>query len=156
MEGLLKRPNLEPTKEDAALHRQFVLNGMRIIHGPEMRDQVLERLSQGEPIEAVASVAMMALEKLETSAEEQGKPLDDLTKLMAGNELIGEIISTGEEAGSFKKLTEEERAMALNQVISQVLDRDIQSGKINPQELLKAGQEAQQRMRLNMQNNEVA
>lgn len=151
MEGLLKRPDMAQTKEETALHRQFVLNGMRLIHGPEMRDQVIERLSQGDPTDAVAEISMLALSKLEESAEAQGRPIDDTTELMAGNELVGEVIATGEAAGAFE-MDEESRALAFNKVISRVLERDIKNGKINPQELLAAGRQAQERSGVNLRD----
>jgi len=151
MQGLLKNLGKEPAGEDKAAQKEFVLNGMRILHGPETRDMVLERLSQGEPSDAVADVAMMALEKMEQSAEGQGKPIDDLTKFMGGNDLIGEIIYVGESAGIFK-MDEEERSLALTKVISRVMERDIQAGKIDPQELVEAGKQAQAKMGMSLQD----
>lgn len=145
-QGILKRPE---TSVDKAIQKNFVLNGMRILHGPETRDQVLERLGQGEPTDAVAAVSVMALEKMERSAQDQGKPLDDMVKFMGGNELVGEVIATGEAAGIFK-LDDESRALAFSKVISQVLDRDIQGGKINPQELMQAGKQAQEQRGMNL------
>lgn len=155
MEGLLKRKNLEPTKDESAIQKQFILNGMRILHGPESRDQFLQILSEGEPADAVADVAMRILEKLEQSAEREGAPLDDMTKIVAGQKFIDEVIETGERTGALKKMNEEERVLAFSNVLAQVLDRDIKSGKINPQELLKAGQEAQQRMGMDGQDEKL-
>ena len=91
MQGILKRPE---TSLDKAVLKEFVLNGLRILHGPETRDQILERLGQGAPPDAVADVAMMILEKMERTAQDQGKPLDDMVKFMGGNEFVGEIIAS--------------------------------------------------------------
>ena len=154
MEPIIK----EPKQEDGALQKQFVLNGLRMIHGPEMRDEVVQKLGQGDPAEAIAKTAALTLAKLEATAEEQGTPLDDQTKLMGGYELIGELIEVGLHAGVFEQMNEDQRqelqVTALTHVLSQVLARDISSGKINPQELLQASQEAQQKMGLDMEEGE--
>lgn len=148
--GMLDSVNQQPTKEDQGEKKMFVLNGMRLMHGPETRDTILQRLGEGDPTDSVAETAYMVLERLEQTSEEQGKPISDMTKVMGGNELVGEVIATGEAAGIFK-MSEEERALSFQKVIARVLERDIQSGKVNPQELQQAGQKAMQEMGLDLQ-----
>lgn len=147
--GMLDALNQEPTKVDQGEKKMFVLNSMRMLHGPESRDSILERLGQGDPTDAVSEVAYMLLDRMEKTSEEQGKPISDMTKVFGGNELVGEVIATGEAAGIFK-MNEEERALSFQKVISKVLDRDIKSGKIDPRELQQAGQRAMQESGMNL------
>ena len=153
MQGLLSQPEQgqeQPQGQPQGDQRQldnFVMNGMDIIHNPQTRDAVLENLKHGEPSDAVAGLAWTVLQKLESSAEESGKPLDDNTKIQGGNALIGEIVNLGEQAGLFK-MDEEERALSLQKVVAKYMEREIKAGRIDPQQLKQVGLQAGQKLGL--------
>ncbi|MDH5299244.1 MAG: hypothetical protein OEV91_09525 [Desulfobulbaceae bacterium] len=139
-------------QDDQRQTENFLLNGMDIIHNEQTRDNILEALKHGEPTDTVANLAWTVLTKLEQSAEQSGKQLSDNVKMNGGNALIGEIIEVGQLAGVLPEMSEEERALSLQKVVAKYMEREIKAGRINPQELQQAGQQASQKLGLNMKS----
>ena len=149
MEALLKREDGQQSMQEKAEVRQFVNHGMKLIHSPETRDELIKRLGIGEKTEASAQAAYTILEKLERTALEQGTEVDDIMRVYGGNELAGQIIEVAEASG-IPKFSQEERAMVFEKVVARVLDRDIKNGRLDPQELQAMAVEAQKKRGLDL------
>lgn len=133
MVGLLEK-NKSPEQNAQVL--KFVENGMRVIHSPETRDVVLERLKEGNPVDAVSEVAILVIDKMETDATAQQTKISDEAKLVGGLPLLLQIVEVGEAAGIFQ-MTDEEKTQAAAKAYKKYILREMEAGRINKEELIQ-------------------
>jgi len=137
-------PDGEPASpEEQAQYEKMINNAMKTIHGKQS-DQLLERLAQGEPEEAIADVAVGLVIKLYESAEQSGSPLSEAVLMTGGEEIINEIINLGIVAGiyDFDEAEGEEIQQEAWFIALDKFGRFInQTGKIDSQGLEQGAQE---------------
>lgn len=131
--GLLSRPQAAPqgavTEKDKIDFQQFIAQGMKILHAKQTRDGILQRLSQGNPIQAIAEVTLTIVQKLEQAAQ-----VSDIVKLDGANVLMKEVAEVAEAAG-IPPLSDEDKATAFSLALEMYVMRGMEKGTMNPEEL---------------------
>lgn len=140
-QGLLGKAPAQPaangsvSEKDKADFQQFIAQGMKVLHAPETRDTMLKRLTQGNPIQAIAEVTLTIVQKLEGAAQ-----VSDIVKLDGANVIMREVAELAEAAG-VKPLSDEEKSTAFSLALEMYVMQGVKSGKMNPEELQQvAGQ----------------
>lgn len=90
----------QASPEEQAQYEKLMENALSFIHG-EQSDQLVERLAQGEPEEAIADVAVSLVIKLYESAEQAGQKLMDSVLMAGGEDIVNEVINLGVVAGVY-------------------------------------------------------
>lgn len=132
-------PSQQGQMSEDALQRdkeQIVDKGTILLHSPETRDQVMQMISSGDPVDGVAKASVMTIQRLDEVARKAGKETSDTAKLAASIELMEQIIEIGETAKVFK-FSDEQRKYAMALGIQNYMKAEIQAGRIDPQELAK-------------------
>lgn len=119
----------QASDKDKADFQQFVAQGMKLLHAPETRDGMLNRLKQGNPIQAIAEVTLTIVDKLESVAQ-----VSDIVKLDGANVLMREVAELAEAAG-VKSLTDEEKAQAFSLALEMYVMKGMKNGTMKPEEL---------------------
>lgn len=130
--------NGQVSDQDKADFQQFIAQGMKVLHAPETRDAMLKRLTQGNPIQAIAEVTLTIVQKLEGAAQ-----VSDIVKLDGANVIMREVAELAEAAG-VKKLTDEEKSTAFSLALEMYVMQGVKSGKMNPEELQQVAQQPPQ------------
>jgi len=136
-----------PNEQDEALLDRMTTRGMKLVHSPESKKAVLHLIQQSEhPIEGIANVATLLMERIENQHDEEGDPLNDLVRLQGGNILVGEIISLAEGMEVVPPMDEKEKEIALAQAVQEYVKKEISMGHRDPQQLEQQMMKAQQAM----------
>ncbi len=104
LQGMGREP---ATPEEQAQYEKTIQNAMSTLHG-ENSDAIIDKLSEGQPEEAVAEVVASLIIKLYESAEQAGKPLEDSVMMFAGDEILNEVVNMGVISGAFGEISEDE------------------------------------------------
>lgn len=91
-------PNVAP--EEQAQYDMFVKNGMELLYTPDGKilPEVLNRLSTGKPIDALAQTAVWLVMMVENSANSSGAQVADEIVLHGGKELFEQLVEIAESA----------------------------------------------------------
>jgi hypothetical protein len=106
---------------------------MKLTHSKETRDQVMELLQSGDPIQAVPATANMIYQQLEGMSK-KAVEVDNEVKLTAMSVLVSDLLDLGTSAGVFQ-ISEEQVGPILEASIQQYIQRGIEEGTIDPVEL---------------------
>ena len=143
----------ENVAEDTA---KFVAKGMKIIHGPDTRDALVNKLKTKNPVQAVSEVVIDVTKRLDASARQEGKEIADKAKLEGAVEIFGQVIEVGETAGVLE-MDEKQKQLSLSLAIQNYIDAESKAGRIDKQALGKemtqqiADMDPEQRKNLNQQ-----
>jgi len=118
--------NVSP--EEQAEYDQFVDKGLQLIYNEAMTDKILERLQASEnPIEGLANVTFMVVEKLVNSAKKSGKEFSGDVKFHGGVEILEDIANLAAEAG-VHEYTEEELESSIYATLDLYGEMELKSG----------------------------
>jgi len=122
----------------------YVANGIKIIHSPEVSDQLVERMKASQnPIVDVADATISVVERLDSSGESRGVALPIEIKAKAANIFMDEIMTIGESVG-MPKFNDEQKLQAVSLALGKYIDKSVKSGKMSPEELQQMGGRAAQ------------
>jgi hypothetical protein len=109
---------------------QYVSNGMKVIHSPKTRDNIVKQLSVGNnPAAAVANTLFNVLKQLDGTSAQAGSPPSANTVLLASAPLMEQIIEIGEASKSFK-ISEDGIKEAAGRAVTLYIQDGMKSGKI--------------------------
>lgn len=124
---------------------KFVMNGLKILHTPEVADGVIQRVqSNPDKIEAIGISALDVAQRLETSASQSGFQTTANTVLHGLNVIVGEVINIAEAAG-LPPLEDEQKFQAFSWAISNYISNGVKAGKITKEGLVRLGQTLSQK-----------
>jgi len=142
-QGLMKTQEAGDLSQDYELSQEardevdmMVANATKIIHSDQQRDKIIQAISQGDPIQSIASEANRVFRMLEVSEKSRGKGFNELTMAYGGIYIVSEIINMGEEAGLFE-FGDEEKEAALKEAIQMYFQDGIKEQRIDPIALQK-------------------
>lgn len=120
---------------------EFVINGSELLYAEDSREGVMKILESSQnPAEGIGNVALMIVQKLESSL--QGGVGDEV--LLAGAvQLVDEIAGFGEEAGLFQ-VDENMIQMALAYAVQEYIKGGLAKGKYTQEELMQGVQALEQ------------
>lgn len=117
------------TEKDKSDFQQFIAQGVKLLHAPETRGGMIDRLRKGNPIQAIAEVTLAIVQKLEQVAE-----VSDIVKLDGANVLMKEVSELATAAG-VKELTDEEKSLAFSLAMEMYVMQGMKSGKLKPEDM---------------------
>ena len=114
---------------------KFVIEAMKIIHTPKVTNSLIKRMkSSTDTVEAIGSIAIDIVTRLDNSANESGFPLTANAVLNGINVIIGELINIAVAAGA-KQLSDEQKYQAFSWAIAKYFEGAIKSGKMTPEQM---------------------
>ncbi|MCK5019002.1 MAG: hypothetical protein KAS32_18220 [Candidatus Peribacteraceae bacterium] len=123
-----KPKDQEANKEDLT---KFINKGIKLVHSEGSREQVINKLGQGNPIQSVADVTVGMVQRLEQAAETGGIKLDSVTKLAGANAIMGEIIDLGVAAKAIPEMSEQERVTSFSVAVQDYVKAGIDNGSLD-------------------------
>jgi hypothetical protein len=118
--------------------QQYIAAAMKLIHGEQTRDRVLQVVqSAPNPIVGAAQAGLVVLQRIEKEI-----PADDTVLLSAGNIILGEIMTVAEAAG-LHQYSEQDRVQVFQQAVKMFVGKEVASGKRDPQQIAQQLQELQ-------------
>ena len=115
----------------------FMVNGLSMIHKNNNASQILQTVNQSRSRgEAIGNIVAPVIERLESSAGEEGVEISPETTLSGMVLLIEEVASIIEETGG-EPITEEELKEATGTVVGVYLEDAISSGKITKEQVIE-------------------
>ena len=121
--------NVSP--EEQAEYDQFVDNGLKLIYNEAMTDKILERLQASDnPVEGLANVTFMVIEKLITSGKQNGKEFSGDIKFHGGVEILEDIANLAMEAG-LHEFSEEELESAMYATLDLYGEKEKREGTLD-------------------------
>lgn len=111
-------------------YRSILAKGMKLIHGRGSRENMLRALSSSNPIDAISNVTVAVISRIDAAMEQAGKKISDEVKVLAANNIMGQIIEVGEASGVVE-LDDQERELAFSTAINRYLDNEIKAGRID-------------------------
>jgi len=127
----------EPSKGGSAqdLFDKFVIAAMKIIHTPEVTNSLIKRMkSSTDTVEAIGSIAIDIVTRLDNSANDSGEPYTANAVLNGINVIIGELINIAIAAGA-KPLSDEQKYQAFSWAMAKYFESAIKSGKVTPEQM---------------------
>lgn len=122
--------NVMPEEQEA--YAAFMVNVANVLFDEKSLNGIVERLSSGEPVPAVAQTAAMVVMRVEDSAEESTQTqVDPDILLNAGKETV-EILAEMSEKAGIHSFTEEELEAAYLAAVDQYRQTREKQGKIQP------------------------
>jgi len=143
-QGMMAQQQQGPQQEVPAqeAHDKFVINGMKILHSPEVSDKIINRIKgSDDTVKVVGESAIDIVMRLEQSAGENQFPITANTIVNGLNAIVGEVITLAEAAGA-SPLSDEQKYQAYSWALGKYLDQGVKSGKITQEQLVQLGQEA--------------
>lgn len=116
---------------------KMVTKGMKLIHTPKSRESILKMLNWNRPIDTIATATNQIITQLDKVS---GYKVNDLVKVTAGIELMGQIIELGEAAERIPVMSDEEVQTSLAVTTEKYLKQEIKAGRVD-QEALAASME---------------
>lgn len=122
----------------------LVSNAIEFIHGPQL-EQVLARLSQGDPAEAAGLIAGEIMAGQVMSATAAGVDLDRGALFHGTNEVVGAVLEVAGAAGLIEQPPPDNDVnFAFVAALDKVVDAAQQSGMVSEQEIAQARQMSEQ------------
>jgi hypothetical protein len=120
----------------------FVINGMNIIYDEKAAGQIVKRIvGSKDPVKAIADATVALVNRVVDSALENKVQIAKEALVHGSAALLNEIVTLAEAKG-LAKLSEDDKAQALNQATSTFLDNAVKTGQITKEELIQMGDEA--------------
>ena len=146
-------------KSKGAIEREYramVAKGTKLIHGKKTRENLLRALQSDNPVEAVSSLTVTIVSRVDQAFRKINKDVSDEVKAIAANNLMGQILEVGEASGTVV-LEEDEKELAFSLAINKYMDQEIKAGRIDKDMLAEetgrsvANMDPEQRKTLNSQ-----
>ena len=118
-------------------YMRYVARGMKLIHHPSMRDNVLNALSSGEPIESTAKTLFAIINKVDDAARKSNEEIPDEIKAIAAADLLGQLAELGQVTGKFN-LDKDKQEAALASAVNKYMSSEINAGRIDRRALAEA------------------
>ena len=116
---------------------EFVINGSELLYAEDSREGIMSILETSkDPAEGIGNVALMIVQKLETSL---GGQVSDEVLLAGAVRLVEEIAGFGEEAGLFQA-DENMIQLALAYAVQEYIKGGLAKGKYTQEELMQSVQ----------------
>lgn len=145
---------IKATPDQQRIYDMYVGNGLILIHDKGSRNNIINMLKRGKPVDAVAETTLQVMARVDASAESQGMRVPDEVKLHGGNEIMGEIIMIGEAAKAIPKMKDEEREAAFRIAVGRYMQSAYRQGKISSRDLISAADKvAASRPELNLERD---
>lgn len=130
------------TEQEMPLLEEYWANGMKLIHGAESRDAIIESLKNS----SLSDVCISVIERLDQSS---GADIPDIVRFVAGFALLNQIAIVGRAAG-IGEFGEQELMQAIGEVIGDQVKKGVASGKYDPNELKQSADAAAQKMNIDL------
>jgi GH24 family phage-related lysozyme (muramidase) len=111
-------------------YRTMVAKGMKLIHGKESRQNMLQALNSRNPVDAVANITYNVIARIDAALMKANKTISDEVKAVAANNLMGQILEVGEASGVVN-LDDNEKELAFSLAIQKYTDAEIKAGRMN-------------------------
>ena len=135
-------------EEDQKQFDMFMSYAMLTLHDQKVSPGIAKSLSGmkndiHKVIDFIAQTTVGIVERVENSAANKKIVISDNVKLMAANQIMGEVINMAKIVG-VKELSKEEKAQAFSLCTSMYLSQQVKSGKMTPQQVQEMSQKLQQ------------
>jgi GH24 family phage-related lysozyme (muramidase) len=110
--------------------RRFIAKGMKLIHGKDTRENILKALQNQNPVDAVSRITQTVVQRVDQAIRKSGQDIADEIKLVAANNLMGQVLEIGESSG-LVSLTPEEKEVAFTDAINSYIKLEIKAGRID-------------------------
>lgn len=90
-------PNVDPEEQEQ--YDRIVMNAMKVIHGQNSRDAILQSISTGNPAEAIGQLAGQLVAQINQSAMGAGAQLSEDAMYHAGIEIIEQLTELAISSG---------------------------------------------------------
>lgn len=124
---------------------EYVSNGMKLIHSPQTRDNIVSQLQTGEnPATALAQTTVSILTQLDSASSQSGATVTPETVLQGAAPIMEQVMEVGEASGSFQ-ITEPQIKEAAGMAVSLYIKKGMETGKItmgDMQNLFNSSKEA--------------
>ena len=131
-------------QQPSAQVNEYVSNGMKVIHSPETRDNIVNQLKTGDdPAMALAQTTVNVLNQLDTTSTQAGANVAPETVLQGASPLMEQIMEIGEASGAIQ-LNEDQVKQAAGMAVSLYIKKGMETGKItmeNMQNLYNSSKE---------------
>lgn len=129
-----------PPNFDAQV-KQFLVNGMKLLHSPEMRENTEAMLSQQkDPVVGLKDVALNIINVIEDKARQKNININPLVVAKAGPEIFAQIAEIGEESGILVA-DEKQKTVALGAAVQEYIEKAKNEGRVTDEELQKGASE---------------
>ena len=120
------------TPEEQAQYDAFVKNGQKIIYGSgKVSSKILKALDgDGDPISGLATVTVMVVSRLVTSAKEAGQEISSDVVMHGGSEILADLADLQKEAG-IADLSDDEQETAFYKAVDMYRDMEQKTGGID-------------------------
>lgn len=127
--------NVSPEEQEQ--YNAFVANGMNLIYEEKGLQNMVKSLDgDGNPVGGLANTLVNVVSRLEGSAEQSGKPIDDDVLYHGSVELLEQLAEMAEKA-NVHEFSEEDLESALYLALDQYREAKQQQGKL-PEDGLKS------------------
>lgn len=138
--GVLESQDIAPKPPNGpvdASEKRYISNGMRLIHDPKTREQVVKRLAgdDKEDITGLADQLVDTMNILDTRmGNEEGFEVTNTMRVKGATVFMSQLIEVG-EAAKVLKIEEEGIKAATGMAVGKYLKEGLASGKIKEEEL---------------------
>ena len=121
---------------------KFITMGTRLIHSPETKGKVLERIEGiASPYTEVADAAYGVINRVLQQGKKEGKPFDTAVLIMGGTDIVGQVIELAEAANKLPaKPNEDDIKVITANVVKKYYQERIASGEISKEEAARDAQ----------------
>jgi len=135
------------TEQDRDQFDKLIVEATHLLHAPESRAKVLERIKgKVHPFKDVANAAVAVMSRLDQNAEKQGKPYDPVIRTMAMANITKQILELADASGKLQQPpTPEDMKLVFAEVVSQDQRDRLARGVTTKQDLAEEFQGAASR-----------
>lgn len=139
---MMEKPATQTTDQEA--FDKFVINGLKILHEPQMTDKIAQAVSRAEdPVDTIGDVSLMVVERLEASAVDEKFNMNASAVINGMNAIVGEVINIAEATG-IQPLTEDQKFQAFSWTLSNYLGNAVDRGDLKKEDLVSLGEQMAQ------------
>jgi hypothetical protein len=117
--------------------RKFVAKGSKLIYSNQGTDAIVQALQGPNPVEAIASITLSVVKRVEQAIEQSGAQVEDPVKAVAAASLMGQILEIGEASG-VAFLDDGEKEVAFTDMVNRYIQDEINAGRIDREKLAES------------------
>lgn len=126
---------IQPSKADIKQDlEKYVNKAMILIHAPETRDAVLKSLGGEDPVQRLASTAVMIMQKIDSAGRDAGIEVQDSVKVIGAHQIVDMINEVATAAGLFN-LNQDLSHLALSVTVQDYVKAEVAAKRIDSQKL---------------------
>ena len=136
----------EPTKtrnKPSQQTKDYISNGMKLIHSPEMQDTILSRLEGDQDVKALSDLSLQIVNRLDASMGQSGVQVGYDTKMKGLSVFMTQLIEVGAAAG-LVDVGEKEIQAASGDAVGRYMKEGLAKGTITEDEMREAYKVIQQ------------